>query len=127
MRKTIVICDRCGAEIDGKPAGLEIVDRSMDELNFIRAKTEDVADLFTTIEEQGKAVECLNWDFCGECVAQILRTAMRKSGAEKALVKNMNLPDAPKATRGRKIKSSDADEMERDRSDRIEKKRRTER
>ena len=39
----------------------------------------------------------------------------------------MNLPDAPKATRGRKIKSSDADEMERDRSDRIEKKRRTER
>ena len=127
MRKVVVICDRCGAEIDGTPAGISVLKRTgtymSDPMDELPASDEEIKALFDDPTEGPKALKALSWDYCGECTASILRKA---AGITKATIKAERLPSAPKATRGRKVKSSDADEMERDRSDRIEKKRRTE-
>ena len=114
MRKIIYICDRCGAEIDGAAACFDVYKRLPD--GKTAAEADEITELFTDPAEATKALETLAWDYCGECMAAILRKA---AGIKSATVKTSRIPDAPQPTRGRPRKSSDADALEAKRAERI--------
>ena len=111
MRKICYVCDRCGAEIDGDAAGIEIKHKDSrgyeDEADLI-----DVSALFADKAELQQIEGALSWDICGECLAAVLRTLIKTAPPRV----KCNLPDvqiAPKKKgRPRKTVERKLDQME---------------
>lgn len=111
MRKICYVCDRCGCEIDGNAAGIEIKQKNSrgyeDEADLI-----DVSALFADKAERQQIEGALSWDICGECLAAVLRTLI-KAGTPRI---KCNLPDVgvipKKKGRPRKTVERKLDQME---------------
>ena len=117
MRKTVVVCDRCGAEIDGLPAMIEVQtirEATIKDLEPVTelADVEELARLFTEQANREAVRQALLFphDLCAECVKDVLSTLINAT-RPKATVKVKNLPDAkPMKKRGRPARKKDESE-----------------
>ena len=118
MRKTVFVCDRCRAEIDGLPAMIEVQtirETTVKDLEPVTelADVEELARLFTEQADREAIRNALLFphDLCAECVKDVLRTLIRKAPKPTARVKVENLPDAKHAKkRGRPARKKDESE-----------------
>ena len=116
MRKTVFVCDRCGAEIDGLPAMIEVQtirEATVKDLEPVTelADVEELARLFTEQADREAVRQALLFphDLCAECVRDVLSTLINAT-RPKATVKVKNLPDAPMKKRGRPARKKDESE-----------------
>ena len=116
MRKTVFVCDRCGAEIDGLPAMIEVQtirETTVKDLEPVTelADVEELARLFTEQADREAVRDALMFphDLCAECVRDVLSTLIN-AARPKATVKVKNLPDAPMKKRGRPARKKDESE-----------------
>lgn len=117
MRKTVFVCDRCGAEIDGLPAMIEVQtirETTVKDLEPVTelADVEELARLFTEQADREAVRDALMFphDLCAECVRDVLSTLINAT-RPKATVKVKNLPDAkPMKKRGRPARKKDESE-----------------
>lgn len=117
MRKTVFVCDRCGAEIDGLPAMIEVQtirEATIKDLEPVTelADVEELARLFTEQADREAVRQALLFphDLCAECVRDVLSTLINAT-RPKATVKVKNLPDAkPMKKRGRPARKKDESE-----------------
>lgn len=117
MRKTVFVCDRCGAEIDGLPAQVEIQTIRAETVKDLEpvtelADVEELARLFTEQADREAMRQALMFphDLCAECVKDVLSTLIQKAPKPRAHVKVENLPDAPTKKRGRPARKKDESE-----------------
>lgn len=117
MRKTVFVCDRCGAEIDGLPAQVEIQTIRAETVKDLEpvtelADVEELARLFNEQPDREAVRDALMFphDLCAECVKDVLSTLIRKAPKPRAHVKVENLPDAPAKKRGRPARKKDEGE-----------------
>ena len=116
MRKTVFVCDRCGAEIYGLPAMIEVQtirETTVKDLEPVTelADVEELARLFTEQADREAVRQALMFphDLCAECVRDVLSTLIN-AARPKATVKVKNLPDAPMKKRGRPARKKDESE-----------------
>lgn len=116
MRKTVFVCDRCGAEIDGLPAMIEVQtirEATIKDLEPVTelADVEELARLFTKQADREAVRDALMFphDLCAECVRDVLSTLINAT-RPKATVKVKNLPDAKMKKRGRPARKKDESE-----------------
>lgn len=116
MRKTVFVCDRCGAEIDGLPAMIEVQtirETTVKDLDPVTelADVEELARLFTEQADREAVRQALMFphDLCAECVRDVLSTLINAT-RPKATVKVKNLPDAKMKKRGRPARKKDESE-----------------
>ena len=117
MRKMVFMCDRCGAEIDGLPAMIEVQtirEATIKDLEPVTelADVEELARLFTEQADREAVRQALLFphDLCAECVRDVLSTLINAT-RPKATVKVKNLPDAkPMKKRGRPARKKDESE-----------------
>lgn len=117
MRKTVFVCDRCGAEIDGLPAMIEVQtirEATVKDLEPVTelADVEELARLFTEQADREAVRDALMFphNLCAECVKDVLSTLINAT-RPKATVKVKNLPDAkPMKKRGRPARKKDESE-----------------
>ena len=117
MRKTVFVCDRCGAEIDGLPAMIEVQtirETTVKDLEPVTelADVEELARLFTEQANREAVRQALLFphDLCAECVKDVLSTLINAT-RPKETVKVKNLPDAkPMKKRGRPARKKDESE-----------------
>lgn len=116
MRKTVFVCDRCGAEIDGLPAMIEVQtirETTVKDLEPVTelADVEELARLFTEQADREAVRQALLFphDLCAECVRDVLSTLINAT-RPKATVKVKNLPDAKMKKRGRPARKKDESE-----------------
>lgn len=115
MRKTVFVCDRCGAEIDGLPAMIEVQtirETTVKDLEPVTADVEELARLFTEQADREAVRQAFLFphDLCAECVKDVLSTLINAT-RPKATVKVKNLPDAkPMKKRGRPAKKTNESE-----------------
>ena len=116
MRKTVFVCDRCGAEIDGLPAMIEVQtirEATIKDLEPVTelADVEELARLFTEQADREAVRDALMFphDLCAECVRDVLSTLINAT-RPKATVKVKNLPDAKMKKRGRPARKKDKSE-----------------
>ena len=117
MRKTVFVCDRCGAEIDGLPAMIEVQtirETTVKDLEPVTelADVEELARLFTEQADREAVRQALLFphDLCAECVRDVLSTLINAT-RPKATVKVKNLPDAKQMKkRGRPARKKDESE-----------------
>ena len=117
MRKTVFVCDRCGAEIDRLPAMIEVQtirEATIKDLEPVTelADVEELARLFTEQADREAVRQALMFphDLCAECVKDVLSTLINAT-RPKATVKVENLPDAKHAKkRGRPARKKDESE-----------------
>ncbi len=118
MRKTVFVCDRCGAEIDGLPAMIEVQtirEATIKDLEPVTelADVEELARLFVEQADREAVRDALLFphDLCAECVRDVLSTLIQKAPKPKAHIKVENLPDAkPAKKRGRPARKKDESE-----------------
>lgn len=116
MRKTVFVCDRCGAEIDGLPAMIEVQtirETTVKDLEPVTelADVEELARLFTEQADRESVRNALMFphDLCAECVKDVLSTLINAT-RPKATVKVKNLPDTKIKKRGRPARKKDESE-----------------
>ena len=116
MRKTVFVCDRCGAEIDGLPAMIEVQtirETTVKDLEPVTelADVEELSRLFTEQADREAVRQALLFphDLCAECVRDVLSTLIN-TARPKETVKVKNLPDAPMKKRGRPARKKDESE-----------------
>ena len=116
MRKTVFVCDRCGAEIDGLPAMIEVQtirETTVKDLEPVTelADVEELARLFTEQADREAVRQALMFphDLCAECVRDVLSTLINAT-RPKATVKVKNLPDVKPKKRGRPARKKDESE-----------------
>ena len=117
MRKMVFMCDRCGAEIDGLPAMIEVQtirETTVKDLEPVTelADVEELARLFTEQVDREAVRQALLFphDLCAECVKDVLSTLINAT-RPKATVKVKNLPDTkPMKKRGRPARKKDESE-----------------
>ena len=116
MRKMVFMCDRCGAEIDGLPAMIEVQtirEATIKDLEPVTelADVEELARLFTEQADREAVRDALMFphDLCAECVRDVLSTLINAT-RPKATVKVKNLPDAKMKKRGRPARKKDESE-----------------
>lgn len=109
MRKMVFMCDRCGAEIDGLPAMIEVQtirEATIKDLEPVTelADVEELARLFTEQADREAVRQALLFphDLCAECVKDVLSTLIWKAPKPTARVKVENLPDAKHAKKRRR-------------------------